>query len=137
MKALDNPKSAIFACNFSFNKMLEVFRSLWIIGGLQPLCRYSSPATPITIDQNDEWESKKERKIERNLLKNHKLHLQQFEFSLSKSEYFHLSLQPKCISLSLIFRRFLEEIVKNGIHIPDKCSRKFPLTMNSYTNAML
>ena len=45
-KALDSPKSAILACMCSFNKMLDGFKSLWIIGGLQPLCRYSSPATP-------------------------------------------------------------------------------------------
>lgn len=38
-KALDNPKSAIFACMFSVNKTLEGFRSLWTMGGLQPLCR--------------------------------------------------------------------------------------------------
>ena len=46
-KALDNPKSAIFASMFSFNKMLDVFKSLWIIGGLQPLCRYSNPTTSV------------------------------------------------------------------------------------------
>ena len=46
-KALDSPKSAILACMCSFNKMLEGFKSLWIIGGLQPLCRYSNPATPL------------------------------------------------------------------------------------------
>ena len=45
-KALDSPKSAILACMCSFNKMLEGFKSLCIIGGLQPLCRYSNPATP-------------------------------------------------------------------------------------------
>ena len=45
-KALDSPKSAILACMCSFNKMLEGFKSICIIGGLQPLCRYSNPATP-------------------------------------------------------------------------------------------
>ena len=45
-KALDSPKSANLACMCSFNKMLEGFKSLWIIGGLQPSCRYSNPATP-------------------------------------------------------------------------------------------
>ena len=40
---LDIPKSAIFACSFSFNRMLDDFRSLWTIGGLHPLCRYSNP----------------------------------------------------------------------------------------------
>ena len=42
VKHLDNPKSATLACNFSSNKMLAVLTSLWIIGGLQPLCKYSS-----------------------------------------------------------------------------------------------
>jgi hypothetical protein len=43
LKALDKPKSAILASNLTFNRMLEAFTSLWMTGGLQPLCRYSSP----------------------------------------------------------------------------------------------
>ena len=39
---LDNLKSVTFACSFSSNKMLEVLTSLWIIGSLQPLCKYSN-----------------------------------------------------------------------------------------------
>ena len=43
-RSLDIPKSAILACIVSFSRMLEDFMSLWIIGGLHPLCRYSNPA---------------------------------------------------------------------------------------------
>lgn len=42
-KDFDSPKSANLACNFSFNKMFVDFTSLWTIGGLQPLCKYSKP----------------------------------------------------------------------------------------------
>ena len=44
VRSLDIPKSAILACSASFSRMLEDFMSLWTIGGLQPLCRYSNPA---------------------------------------------------------------------------------------------
>ena len=43
---LDSPKSATFACNFPSKQMLEVLTSLWIIGGLQPSCKYSNAAIP-------------------------------------------------------------------------------------------
>lgn len=43
-KTFERPKSAIFASKFSANKILAVFTSLWTIGGLQPWCKYSSPA---------------------------------------------------------------------------------------------
>ena len=42
-KILDRLKSASLALKFSFNKIFVVFTSLWIIGGLQPLCKYSNP----------------------------------------------------------------------------------------------
>lgn len=43
-KALDNPKSESLGYNFSFNKIFVVLTSLWMMGGLQPLCKYSNPA---------------------------------------------------------------------------------------------
>ena len=42
-RSLDIPKSAILACWVSVNRILEDFMSLWTIGGLQPMCRYSNP----------------------------------------------------------------------------------------------
>ena len=42
-KTLDRPKSASLAWKFSSNKMFVDFTSRWIIGGLQPLCKYSNP----------------------------------------------------------------------------------------------
>jgi hypothetical protein len=38
LKALDKSKSAILASNLAFKRMLVAFTSLWMRGGLQPLC---------------------------------------------------------------------------------------------------
>lgn len=45
---LDIPKSPTLACSFSFSKMFAVLTSLWIMGGLQPLCKYSSATNSIS-----------------------------------------------------------------------------------------
>lgn len=43
LKALVRPKSDNFASRSEVSRMFPVFTSLWIKGGLQDLCRYSSP----------------------------------------------------------------------------------------------
>ena len=39
LNALDSPKSAIFAVKSLVQRILELFISLWIMGGVHPLCR--------------------------------------------------------------------------------------------------
>ena len=45
----DNPKSVTLACNSSFNKMFPGLTFPWIMGGLQPSCKYSSPSIQIPV----------------------------------------------------------------------------------------
>lgn len=46
--SLERPKSATLACIFFVRRMLLLLMSRWIILGLHPLCKYSSPTTQVT-----------------------------------------------------------------------------------------
>lgn len=53
--AFDKPKSANLARRFLCSNMFVDFRSLWIIGGLQPKWRYSNPVQDDSLSPVVKW----------------------------------------------------------------------------------
>jgi len=75
--------------------MLDDFKSLWTIGGLQPLCKYSKPASLIMPFIQQSLQNKNKEKMTQALESDHVLRLLQFAAFPSNSTYLCYFLQPQ------------------------------------------